>query len=47
MGDTKREASSREVTELRRENTRLKELVADLSLKNQVLKKSVDGWGGD
>jgi transposase len=39
MGDTKREASSGEVTELRRENSRLKELVAELSLKNQVLKK--------
>jgi transposase len=45
-GDTKRQATSGEVTELRQENARLKELVAELSLKNQVLKKSADGWGG-
>ena len=43
MGDTKREATSTEVTELRQENNQLKHLVADLSLKNQVLKKSVRG----
>ena len=43
MGDTKREATSTEVTELRKENDQLKHLVADLSLKNQVLKKSVRG----
>jgi transposase len=42
QGNTKREASSTEVTELRTENGRLKELVADLSLKNAVLKKSAD-----
>jgi len=39
MGDTKREATSGEVTELRKENLHLKQLVADLLLKNQVLKK--------
>ena len=39
MGDTKREATSGEVVSLRKENNQLKELVADLSLKNQVLKK--------
>jgi transposase len=43
MGDTKREASSPEVGGLRRENAQLKELVADLSLKNVVLKKSLAG----
>ena len=43
MGDTKRQATSGEVTSLRKENSQLKELVADLSLKNQVLKKSLTG----
>ena len=42
-GDTVREASSPEVTELREENGSLKELVAELSLKNRVLKKSLTG----
>jgi transposase len=46
MGDTKREATSPEVAELRQENAQLKELVANLSLRNQVLKKSSDGSGG-
>lgn len=40
MGDTKRQATSGEVVSLRKENGQLKELVADLSLKNQVLKKA-------
>ncbi len=43
LGDTKREATSVEGTELRAENDQLKHLVAELSLKNQVLKKSVRG----
>ncbi len=47
MGDTKRQASSGEVLTLRKENGQLKELVADLSLKNVVLKKSLAGTGGD
>ncbi len=42
-GDTKREATSIEVVGLRRENVHLKQLVADLSLKNDVLKKSQGG----
>lgn len=42
-GDTKRQATSSEVTGLRQENQQLKELVADLSLKNVVLKKSLAG----
>ena len=43
MGDTRREASSPEVGGLRRENSQLKELVADLSIKNVILKKSLAG----
>jgi transposase len=39
-GDTKREATSNEVQDLRQENDRLKLLVADLSLENLTLKKS-------
>lgn len=45
MGDTKREATSSEVIGLRRENTELKLLVADLSLRNLALKKSLTGTG--
>ena len=44
-GDTKREATSDEVKELRQENDQLKQLVAELALKNRVLKKSVLGSG--
>jgi len=40
-GDTKRQASSDEVSDLRRENEQLKQLVAELVLKNRVLKKSL------
>jgi transposase len=42
-GDTIREANSDEVGELRKENEQLKQLVAELSLKNRVLKKSLNG----
>jgi len=42
-GDTLREANSDEVGELRKENQELKQLVAELSLKNRVLKKSLNG----
>jgi len=42
-GDIKREASSTEVTDLKKENDQLKRLVADIMLKNVVLKKSVLG----
>ena len=42
-GDTIREANSDEVSELRQENDQLKQLVAELSLKNRVLKKSLNG----
>ena len=43
QGNTLREANTSEVQELRSENSQLKELVAELSLKNRVLKKSYDG----
>ena len=42
-GDTIREANSDEVSEIRQENEQLKQLVAELSLKNRVLKKSLSG----
>jgi transposase len=42
-GDTAREATSNEVTDMRKENSQLKELVAELSLKNRILKKSLHG----
>ena len=41
LGDTQREASSTEVTDLRQENGRLKHVVAELVLENRLLKKSV------
>ena len=40
QGDALREATSSEVSDLRNENDQLKALVAELSLKNRVLKKS-------
>jgi transposase len=43
LGDTARQADSREVSELRAEVEQLKQLVAELSLKNRVLKKSLLG----
>ena len=39
-GDTTREATSDEVSELRKENQRLKEMVADLMLRYDIVKKS-------
>ena len=41
QGDTVREANSEEVGGLKSENEQLKQLVAELSLKNRVLKKSL------
>jgi transposase len=46
-GDTQRQATSNEVHGLRRETQSLKELVAELSLENRLLKKSMIGDGGD
>jgi transposase len=43
VGNTKRQATSDDVAELRRENEQLKQLVAELALKNRALKKSVLG----
>ena len=42
-GDTMREANTSEVKELKDENRSLKELVAELSLKNRDLKKNLNG----
>ncbi len=46
-GDTARQATSVEVKGLRREMRDMKELVADLTLENRLLKKSMIGDGGD
>jgi transposase len=46
-GDTAREATSDEVRGLRREAAALKEVVADLTLENRLLKKSMIGDGED
>ncbi len=46
-GDTARQASAPEVKELRAEASALKEAVADLTLENRLLKKSMLGDGGD
>ena len=44
-GDTARDATSGEVKDLRSEMTALKEAVADLTLENRLLKKSMVGDG--
>jgi len=41
-GDTTREATSSEVADLRKENLRLKEMVADLMLRYDIVKKSLN-----
>ena len=46
-GYTARAATSDEVKDLRREAGALKELVADLTLENRLLKKSMSGAGDD
>ena len=46
-GDTKRQADGTEVKEMRSEMEQLKLLVAELSLKNRVLKKSLRGLGDE
>ena len=46
-GDTLREASTSEVKELRKENTHLKEALAEEILENRLLKKSVIEDGED
>jgi transposase len=44
-GDTTREATSDEVAELRKENQKLKEMVADLMLRYDIVKKSLEYLG--
>jgi transposase len=46
-GDTARAATTDEVRGLRREASALKECVADLTLENRLLKKSMIADGGD
>ncbi len=41
-GDTTRDATSDEVAELRRENQKLKETVADLVIRYDIVKKSLN-----
>ena len=43
QGDTERQATGGEVTSLKKENTQLKEMVADLLMQNTALKKSLNG----
>jgi transposase len=46
-GDTARAATTDEVKDLRHEASALKECVADLTLENRLLKKSILADGGD
>ena len=46
-GDTARQTNTGEVKTLKREMRDMKELVAELSLDNRLLKKSMIGDGGD
>lgn len=46
-GDTARATTTDEVKDLRRETSALKECVADLTLENRLLKKSILADGGD
>lgn len=46
-GDTMREANTDEVKGLRRESRDLKEVVAEQALELRLLKKSMNGLGGD
>ena len=46
-GDTRREATSGEVKELRTESAALKEALAELLMENRLLKKSVTVDGED
>lgn len=43
QGDTERQATGGEVSSLKKENTQLKEMVADLLMQNTALKKSLNG----
>jgi transposase len=46
-GDTEREASRDDVSELRKESAQLKAALAEMLLENRLLKKSVLGTGED
>jgi len=46
-GNTTRQADSNEVKEMRQENEQMKLLIAELSLKNRILKKSLRGLGDE
>lgn len=46
-GNTTRQADSTEVKEMRQENEQMKMLIAELSLKNRLLKKSLLGLGDE
>jgi len=46
-GDTEREASRDDVSELRKESAQLKAALAEILLENRLLKKSVLGTGED
>ena len=43
QGDTQRQANSQDVENIHRENEQLKQLVAELALRNRVLKKTLLG----
>lgn len=45
-GNTERQADSEQVKDLKKENNELKYLVAELSLKNRMLKKGIHGVEG-
>ena len=47
VGDTTREATSNEVTGLRKEVTQLKQVVAELVLENRLLKKDVTAFDSE
>ena len=47
VGDMTREATSTEVSDLRKENTDLKQLVAEMVLENRLLKKTVTAAGSE
>ncbi len=46
-GNTKRQADSNEVKGMQQENEQMKLLIAELSLKNRILKKSLLGLGDE
>ena len=43
MGDTAREASFHQMVDLKKEHEHLKQRVAEIAIKNRVLKKSLNG----